>query len=1290
MTPAPPPPHRPAATAPTVEAAAPPPARNGRPAEPSANGHSPQIPAPALVPIGSADPALIAQSLRDAQENLVALQRLGAQTAELHRMFLEGQDKAQRTFQSLLNQQQRLTLVSLGLAPAPAPQPSPAPPCPDRQPADEPALAVTPRVEPLSDRVRPAPPSSPRSETGALAPPREPSTAPPAPLPATGDVRFLSILLEVVSEKTGYPPEMLDPAMQLDADLGIDSIKRVEILSALQERLPGAPAVGPEHLGSLRTLQDIVDFLAGGDSIEPAEVATGPATEPAGDPAGQVRSVLLEVVSEKTGYPAEMLDPAMQLDADLGIDSIKRVEILSALQERLPGAPAVGPEQLGTLRTLQDISEFLAGPVTSVQAVADVTTGTGNGGVDAVRSALLEVVSEKTGYPAEMLDPAMQLDADLGIDSIKRVEILSALQERLPDAPAVGPEQLGTLRTLQDIVDFLAEDSRRVRETHRDSTTREDGAFHAPYNVPAPAAPNPAEPAAVQRLVVESVRLPDSSPGETFALRAGGEVWVADDGGGLAAALAERLAQKGYRPRVVGWDEADAVAGPERLDGLVLVAPRSGEGDRLVRDAFRWLRLTGPGLRRAGREAGALAVTVCRLDGAFGARDLADHPEPALGGLAGLIKTAGHEWPEVRCKAIDLDPRFGDAGAVFEELFRPGPVEVGLTPEGRNAPALRPAPIPPDRSLTPALGAGDLVVITGGARGVTAEVAVALSEAFRPTLLLLGRSPSPQAEPDWLAPLRGEAEIKRALAARANGHGTPQLVGEQFRALAANREVLRNLGRIEAAGARAVYRAVDVRDAGAVRDAVAEARAALGPVRGLVHGAGVLADRRIDDQTDAQFAEVYATKVAGLRNLLGAAGDDELKALVLFSSSTARFGRAGQVAYAAANEALNKYARREARRRPGCRVVAVNWGPWDGGMVTPSLKPLFASEGIGLIPLADGARYLVREIAAAEPERPAEVVVLGEGSAVPSTPSPAAEPSPKAEPPALTTVFERPLDLDALPVLRSHVIDGRAVLPMALMVEWLAHGAIQRNPGLAFCGVDDLRVLKGAILHDDRPESVAVLVGKAARDGGLFRVPVELRGVLGGGKTVAHARGHVVLADRPPTADGPTVDTAGVPHSTPTPRSVYHDVLFHGPDLQGLERIEALGPEGASALVRTAPAPSEWLDRPLRKDWLTDPLAIDCAFQLLSVWCSAHAGAVSLPTLVGRYRQFRRSFPAPRVRVAARVSRPAPHRAVADIEFLDPDGALVARIEGYECVIDASLNQAFRRNRLHQVARRPR
>src|SRR5262249_58146527 len=124
----------------------------------------------------------------------------------------------------------------------------------------------------------------------------------------------------------------------------------------------------------------------------------------------------------------------------------------------------------------------------------------------------------------------------------------------------------------------------------------------------------------------------------------------------LSTAAAGRRAARGYRARVVGRDEVGGVTAPARLDGLILVAPGAGEGDGAVKDAFGLLRAAGPALRRAGAETGAVLVTVSQLDGAFGTRDLSADVEPTSGGLAGLAKTAGHEWPEVRCQALDVDP----------------------------------------------------------------------------------------------------------------------------------------------------------------------------------------------------------------------------------------------------------------------------------------------------------------------------------------------------------------------------------------------------------------------------------------------------------------------------------------------------------------------------------------------------------------------------------------------------------------------------------------------------------
>ncbi len=301
---------------------------------------------------------------------------------------------------------------------------------------------------------------------------------------------------------------------------------------------------------------------------------------------------------------------------------------------------------------------------------------------------------------------------------------------------------------------------------------------------------------------------------------------------------------------------------------------------------------------------------------------------------------------------------------------------------------------------------------------------------------------------------------------------------------------------------------------------------------------------------------------------------------------------------------------------------------------------------------------------------------------------PAPAPAPLV-PPTLSMVFEGPVDVASIPVLRSHVIDGRPVLPMALILEWLALGALQRNPGLTFCGIEDVRLLKGVIVRDDQPETLRVLAGKAARVEGLYRVAVELRGTLASGREFNHARGTVVLGDRLPTPTGEGV--LALPSRAPfgpDTRTIYRDVLFHGPDLRGIEHVEACDDRGIAVHCRTAPPPAAWIERPLRQAWLTDPLALDCAFQAMILWSFERSGACSLPTSIGRYRQFRRAFPPDRVRVVAQVTQAAELSARADIAFLDGDGTLVARIDDYECVIDASLNQAFRRNQLAQVAPR--
>ncbi len=1187
----------------------------------------------------------LSESLRMTRESMTILQKMQEDTARLHKQFLEGQEAAGRTFQTLLENQQRL-LMGGGIAPL-ATTYSPV--------RAEQASPVTPPavVTPVPAAAAPAPSIPAPGSTQAIITPAATNTA--------------AALLAVVSEKTGYPVEMLDLDMGLDADLGIDSIKRVEILSAIQERLPNAPLIGPEHLGSLQTLGEIAAFLGASDQITPVLPVTP------GAPTVDTAAALLAVVSEKTGYPVEMLDLDMGLDADLGIDSIKRVEILSAIQERLPGAPLIGPEHLGSLQTLGEIAAFL-GAGMPVATTAATATAIPADSVDTA-AALLAVVSEKTGYPVEMLDLDMGLDSDLGIDSIKRVEILSAIQERLPNAPLIGPEHLGSLQTLGEIAAFLGAAPAATPKLPLSPVAAETVTTEATHQQEALPPATYIKRSALVHKLIENVST------ETLTLLTGGEILITDDGSHLAAQLFSQFQEQGFSARLIAADDDKEIFSSAKLSGLIIIAPKGGTDDRFLESAFLLLKRAAPALRQAGELEGALFATVSRLDGAFGCLEGSTLADPLSGGLAGLVKTAAAEWPEVTCRALDL----GDftatetaAAAIVAELLTKGATETGLSADGRTALTLVDLPAAPTPAWYP-VGEGDVVVITGGGRGVTASAAVALTNACHPTLLLLGRSPEPAAEPDWLTDLVEEPRIKRAILENAGGKLHPKEIEERYQQVIAGRELKGTFAKIAAAGGKAIYRAVDIRNSAEVAALLTEIRAEYGPIRGIIHGAGVLADRLITEKSREQFAAVYGTKVSGLRSLFAATVEDDLRFIALFSSTTGRFGRTGQVDYAVANEVLNKLAQDEARRRPGCRTVSINWGPWDGGMVTPALKKLFAGEGIGLIGLEEGGDFLVREIAATD--APVEIIALAETSAGPALPS-------QSKTRSMTEALAISLNVDDYPFLRSHVLDGKAVLPMAVIAEWLAHAALHGNPGLRFHGFNDLRICKGVVFEQEKSCKLTVMAGKAEKRDSFYLVPVELTGVNGGSRSLLHAKAEIVLATRLPEGIRSIKEIPAEPYVLHNGRIYDKERLFHGPDLHGIETVSGCSEKGIAALVKRAPNPSAWLKKPLRSSWLTDPLALDSAFQMMILWSFERFGSGSLPCFAGRYRQFQEAFPREGVQIVIKITDERQHGAHADIEFLDRhSGKLVARLEDYECVVDPSLGVAFQRNQLEQPGR---
>ncbi len=344
--------------------------------------------------------------------------------------------------------------------------------------------AVLPNIEqtqavPVSVSV-PVPAQAAAPVTHAAAPvkaastPQQPNqvlqSRPQAPIPvptiavttAKPSTGVEELMLQVVADKTGYPTEMLELGMDMEADLGIDSIKRVEILGTVQDQLPNLPQLDAATLSECRTLGQIVDYLQQSTgvnaSVQPLLAQSNAAqSNTAHANQNDVTALMLQVVADKTGYPTEMLELGMDMEADLGIDSIKRVEILGTVQDQLPELPPLDAATLSECRTLGQIVDYLqqnASVNASVQPLLTQSnaaqSNTAHANQNDVTALMLQVVADKTGYPTEMLELGMDMEADLGIDSIKRVEILGTVQDALPELPPLDAATLSECRTLAD------------------------------------------------------------------------------------------------------------------------------------------------------------------------------------------------------------------------------------------------------------------------------------------------------------------------------------------------------------------------------------------------------------------------------------------------------------------------------------------------------------------------------------------------------------------------------------------------------------------------------------------------------------------------------------------------------------------------------------------------------------------------------------------------------------------------------------------------------------------------
>lgn len=331
-------------------------------------------------------------------------------------------------------------------------------------------------------------------------------------------------------------------------------------------------------------------------------------------------------------------------------------------------------------------------------------------------------------------------------------------------------------------------------------------------------------------------------------------------------------------------------------------------------------------------------------------------------GLSGLAKTAAREWPDMRVRYLACDLNNTPVSDAILRAIANAEIEVEVDAQGGFSaplPGRSLAALPPRQSP-----ARHVWLITGGGRGVTADCAIELARRSGGRFALLGRS-QPGTWPEGIIPTRSINELRGALAQKAGQRGEKPLLAKintEARRALAGAEINDTLAAITAAGGQARYYSCDLINAAHCSQTLSQIQAEFGPVTGLVHGAGVLADRLILEKTREEYDRVLNTKITGLNNVINGLNMSALTHIAFFSSAAARFGNIGQSDYAIANEILNHMAQDLANALPGAQVKSFNWGPWAGGMVDDTLAKHFKAQGIGLIPLETGAHIFADQL----------------------------------------------------------------------------------------------------------------------------------------------------------------------------------------------------------------------------------------------------------------------------------------------------------------------------------------
>jgi len=886
------------------------------------------------------------------------------------------------------------------------------------------------------------------------------------------------------------------------------------------------------------------------------------------------------------------------------------------------------------------------------------TTATSNVSIE---KTLLEVIAEKTGYPAEMLELNMDMEADLGIDSIKRVEIFGAMTESNPSVQGVNPQELAELRTLQQIVDYITEKAGSLStgdqqnadlKKKENQASQEDQQISKKQKTPdkeSETAPKVGKYPNVPRAGVILKYIPGP---DTLEIKFGKNdiSLITNDGTTVTTELCSALIARGHQITVLTFPENIIRPGKQKLpkgvkeirlkntsDSTIASAISSLKGSvsqfihvhphfrfplgklsmqfekekALIKSTYLLAKHLKASLNRDTGQQRKSFLIVTRMDGAMGMKN-PGNVSVFGGGLFGLTKCLNLEWEKVFCRGTDIDPRLDakyTAQKICSELFDADQclTDTCYNHKGKRYTLLaKPmANIKKGQITKTTITKDSVFLVTGGDRGITSDCIKQMAISFKCKFILIGRSKLQAKEPGWAIGVKGENNLKRAAMESLKTAGEkplPRIIQNMVGGVMAQREIEANLKFIKREGAQVEYVAANITNTEALNTAIKKGTDKLGNITGIIHGAGRLADKFIENKTEDDFDSVFDVKIKGLLAITQSINIENIEHVVLFSSVAGFYGNVGQTDYAIANETLNRMAHLFKKNHPNIHIVSINWGAWDSGMVSPELKNIFKENNISLVPTDEGPLAMVDQLSNIYANQ--QQVILG-----------GTLPSAKAATDGTlnTYVMHRTLLESENPFLQHHKIQGNAVLPIINASTWMAQSAADLYPGFHLTRAEDVKLFNGIVFDGKQKDEYLTKIVEIEKSEDKIKVEVTITSENGTKLPTNHYRAIITLTSKRIVA--PSIELPDINSFNPVEPNasiIYEDgTLFHGDDFRGVKQILELNKEGTLLYCE-----HEGVDPNRQGQFPVKELNVfltDVMYQSLLIWIRRYHDCASLP-----------------------------------------------------------------------------